>query len=108
MAASARNRTHRHLGCSQSRLARHLQVVWLRISPGGLAKIECGMLWAGDFELIHFVGMLRVRVRYLFTNIRAEEPLSVVLTALLRHSPDALKEIAVVDAATRASITGQI
>ena len=76
-------RRRRHLGWSQSRLACHLQLAGLRISRSGLAKIECGMLWVGDFELLYFARELGVRVQDLFPNIRAEEPLSGVLTTLL-------------------------
>jgi hypothetical protein len=41
------------------------------------------MLWVGDFELLYFARELGVRVQDLFPNIRAEEPLSGVLTTLL-------------------------
>jgi len=96
--SSAMNRSHRNLvgteirrrrrrlGWSQSRLARHLQLAGLRISRSGLAKIECGMLWVGDFELLYFVRVLGIRVQDLFPNIPAEEPLSGVLTTLLATS----------------------
>jgi ribosome-binding protein aMBF1 (putative translation factor) len=93
--STAMNRTHRnlvgteirrrrrHLGWSQSRLARHLQLAGLRISRSGLAKVECGMLWVGDFELLYFARVLGLGVQDLFPNIKAEESLSGVLTVLL-------------------------
>ena len=93
--SSTMNRTHRnlvgteirrcrrHLGWSQSRLARHLELAGLRISRSGLAKIECGMSWVGDFELLYFARVLGIRVQKLFPKIPAEEPLSAALTTLL-------------------------
>ena len=89
------NRTHRnlvgteirrrrlHLGWSQAKTARHLEVAGLTISRSGLAKIECGMLWVGDFELLYVARVLGVRVQDLFPKIPAEEPLSGVVTKLL-------------------------
>lgn len=93
--SSTMNRTHRnlvgteirrrrrHLGWSQSKLARHLQPAGLRMSRSGLAKIECGMLWVGDFELLYFARVLGIHGQDLFPNSTAEEPLSGVLTTLL-------------------------
>jgi len=113
--SSTMNRTHRnlvgteirrrrrHLGWSQSKLALHLQRAGLRMSRSGLAKIECGMLWVGDFELLYFARVLGVRVQDLFPNITAEEPLSGVLTALLGTPRTLSKRGAAMDAATRAS-----
>jgi len=93
------NRTHRnlvgteirrrwgHLGWSQSRLARKLQLAGLHISRSGLAKIECGMLWVGDFELLYFVRMLGVAVQDLFPALESNESLNSALTRLLGRSP---------------------
>ena len=93
--SSTMNKTHRnvvgteirrrrlHHGWSQSRMARHLEVAGLTISRSGLAKIECGMLWVGDFELLYFARVLGIRVQDLFPNIPSEEFLSGVVTKLL-------------------------
>jgi transcriptional regulator with XRE-family HTH domain len=92
---SAMNRTHRNLvgteirrrrlqlGWSQAKTARHLELAGLAISRSGLAKIECGMLWVGDFELLYFARVLGIRVQDLFPNIPSEELLSGVVTKLL-------------------------
>lgn len=80
-------RRRRHLGWSQSRLARHLQLSGLRISRSGLAKIECGMLWVGDFELLYFVRVLGVAVQDLFPALESNESLNDALTRLLGSSP---------------------
>jgi transcriptional regulator with XRE-family HTH domain len=97
--SSTMNRTHRnlvgteirrrrrHLGWSQSKLARHLQLAGLRMSRSGLAKIECGMLWVGDFELLYFVRVLGVAVQDLFPAIEAKESLNDALARLLGSSP---------------------
>ena len=97
--SSAMNRTHRnlvgteirrrrrHLGWSQSRLAHRLQLAGLHISRSGLAKIECGMLWVGDFELLYFVRVLGVAVQDLFPALESNESLNSALTRLLGRSP---------------------
>jgi transcriptional regulator with XRE-family HTH domain len=97
--SSTMNRTHRnlvgteirrrrrHLGWSQSKLALHLQRAGLRMSRSGLAKIECGMLWVGDFELLYFVRVLGVAVQDLFPALESNESLNSALTRLLGKSP---------------------
>jgi transcriptional regulator with XRE-family HTH domain len=96
--SSAMNGTHRnlvgaeirrrwHLGWSQSRLARKLQLAGLHISRSGLAKIECRILWVGDFELLYFVRMLGVAVQDLFPALESNESLNSALTRLLGRSP---------------------
>ena len=97
--SSTMNRTHRnlvgteirrrrrHLGWSQSRLARKLQLAGLHISRSGLAKIECGMLWVGDFELLYFVRVLGVAMHDLFPAVESNESLNNALTRLLGRSP---------------------
>ena len=97
--SSTMNRTHRnlvgteirrrrrHLGWSQSRLAHRLQLAGLHISRSGLAKIECGMLWVGDFELLHFVRVLGVAVQDLFPALESNESLNSALIRLFGRSP---------------------
>ena len=64
-------------------MARHLELAGLTISRSGLAKIECGMLWVGDFELLFFARVLGICMQDLFPKIPSEEPLSAALSALL-------------------------
>lgn len=85
-------RCRRQLRWSQSRLANHLQVAGLAISRSSLAKIECGVIWVGDFELLYFARVLGIRVQDLFPKIAAQEPLNGALTALLGTSPDMLRK----------------
>ena len=85
-------RCRRQLRWSQSRLAKHLQVAGLDLSRSSLAKIECGMVWVGDFELLYFARVLGLRVQDLFPKIAADEPLNGALTTILGISPDALKK----------------
>jgi transcriptional regulator with XRE-family HTH domain len=85
-------RRRKQLRWSQSRLANHLQLEGLDLSRSSLAKVECGMVWVGDFELLYFARVLGIRVQDLFPKIGAEESLSVALTTFLGSSPDALKK----------------
>ena len=85
-------RCRRQLRWSQSRLAKHLQVAGLDLSRSSLAKIECGMVWVGDLELLYFARVLGLRVQDLFPKIAADEPLNGALTTILGISPDALKK----------------
>ena len=48
-------RIRKQRGWSQSKLALRLQSVGWNISRSGLAKIECRIMWVGDFELLYFV-----------------------------------------------------
>jgi hypothetical protein len=45
-------RIRKQRGWSQSKLALRLQSVGWNISRSGLAKIECRIMWVGDFELL--------------------------------------------------------
>ena len=85
-------RRRKQLRWSQSRLADHLQVAGLDLSRSSLAKIECGMVWVGDFELLYFARVLGIRVQDLFPKIAAQEPLNGTLAALLGTSPDSLRK----------------
>lgn len=85
-------RRRKQLRWSQLRLAKHLQVAGLEMSRSSLAKIECGMVWVGDFELLFFARVLGIRIQDLFPKIAAQDPLNGVLTTLLGTSPDALRK----------------
>ena len=85
-------RRRKQVRWSQARLANHLRAAGLDISRSGLAKIECGVVWVGDFELLYFARVLGIRVQDLFPKIAAQEPLNGALTTLLGTSPDTLKK----------------
>lgn len=85
-------RRRRQLRWSQSRLSDYLKIAGLAISRSGLAKVECGVVWVGDFELLYFARVLGVRVQDLFPKIAVQEPLNDALTMILGTNPDALKK----------------
>lgn len=85
-------RRRKQLRWSQARLANHLQAAGLDISRSSLAKIECGVVWVGDFELLYLARVLGIRVQDLFPKIAAQEPLNGPLTTLLGTSPETLKK----------------
>lgn len=41
------------------------------ITRSALAKIECQLVWVGDFELFYFVRALGVRLEHLFPPLNA-------------------------------------
>ena len=51
---------------SQAKLAELLQAAGWNISRSGLAKIECRVVWVGDFELLYFVKVFGVAIGDLF------------------------------------------
>jgi DNA-binding XRE family transcriptional regulator len=59
-------RIRKQRGWSQSKLAHHLQSVGWNISRSSLAKIECRIMWVGDFELLYFVRALGVGIESFF------------------------------------------
>ena len=59
-------RLRKQRGWSQARLAERLLSVGWRISRSGLAKIECRVVWVGDFELLYFVNVFGVGIGALF------------------------------------------
>lgn len=85
-------RRRKQLRWSQARFANHLQAAGLDISRSSLAKIECGVVWVGDFELLYLARVLGIRVQDLFPKIAAQEPLNGPLTTLLGTSPETLKK----------------
>jgi hypothetical protein len=63
-------RIRKQRGWSQSKLALHLQSVGWNISRSGLAKIECRIMWVGDFELLRLVAALLPQLRQHFVKLR--------------------------------------
>jgi len=85
-------RRRKQLRWSQSRLAKYLHDAGLSLSRSSLAKIECGMVWVGDFEILYFARVLGSRVQDFFPKIGAQEQLNDVLARLLWTDPDSLKK----------------
>ena len=85
-------RRRKQLRWSQSRLAKYLHDAGLSLSRSSLAKIECGMVWVGDFEVLYFARVLGSRVQDFFPKIGAQEQLNDVLARLLGTNPDSLKK----------------
>jgi hypothetical protein len=69
-----------------------------------IAKVECGTLYVGDFELLYFARVHGIRVQHSFPNIPSEEPLSDPRDAS-RHPRTHPKKRAVMNGATRVSRT---
>ena len=61
-------RLRKQRGWSQAKLAERLQSAGWRISRSGLAKIECRVVWVGDFELLYFVNVFGVSIGDLFPH----------------------------------------
>lgn len=61
------------LGWTQAMLAEKLAREGHEISRSALAKIECQLVWVGDFELLYFVRALGVRIEHLFPRLEAGE-----------------------------------
>ena len=68
-------------GWSQAKLSEHLQSAGWNISRSGLAKIECRVVWVGDFELLYFVNIFGVGIGELFPRTSMKAP---VLTMIAR------------------------
>ena len=47
-------------------LALKLQMAGWDISRSGIAKIECQLVWVGDFELFYFTKVFKVTLEDLF------------------------------------------
>lgn len=75
----------RQLGWTQDKLAKGLRREGLNVSRSAVAKIECQLIWVGDFELLYFVRVLGVRLEHLFPPINGHIPLAEVLPE--SHSP---------------------
>lgn len=74
----------RQLGWAH-KLAKGLRREALNVSRSAVAKIECQLIWVGDFELLYFVRVLGVRLEHLFPPINGHIPLAEVLPE--SHSP---------------------
>ena len=59
----------RQLGWTQDKLAKGLRREGLNVSRSAVAKIECQLIWVGDFELLYFVRVLGVRLEHLFRRL---------------------------------------
>ena len=64
---------------SQAKLAERLQTAGWNISRSGLAKIECRMVWVGDFELLYFVKVFGVGVGDLFPHESKKAPVRAMI-----------------------------
>ena len=72
-------RLRKQRGWSQAMLAGRLQSAGWRISRSGLAKIECRMVWVGDFELLYFVNVLGVGIGNLFPHESKKAPVQAMI-----------------------------
>ena len=77
-------RIRKQRGWSQSKLALHLQSVGWNISRSGLAKIECRIMWVGDFELLYFVNVFGVGIGELFPRNGKKAPVQAMIAKLSR------------------------
>ena len=59
-------RLRRRRGWSQAKLADRLRTAGWNISRSGVAKIECRVVWVGDFELLYFIRIFGVEIGELF------------------------------------------
>ena len=65
------------------KLALHLQICGWNISRSGLAKIECRVVWVGDFELLYVVRALSgVGIGELFPRNAKKAPVHAVIAKL--------------------------
>lgn len=79
----------RQLGWTQDMLAKGLRREGLNVSRSAVAKIECQLIWVGDFELLYFVRVLGVRLEHLFPQINGHIPLTEVLPESHASKPNA-------------------
>lgn len=73
-------------GWSQAKLAERLQSAGWNISRSGLAKIECRVVWVGDFELFYFVNVFGVGIAELFPNHSKKAPVETMIAKLSSSS----------------------
>ena len=81
-------RLRKRQGWSQAKLAERLQDAGWNISRSGLAKIECRVVWVGDFELIYFVNVFGVGIGELFPRLSRD---CSVQSLIAKCFPDASK-----------------
>ncbi|HEX8294805.1 MAG TPA: helix-turn-helix transcriptional regulator [Chthoniobacteraceae bacterium] len=75
-------RIRKQRGWSQSKLALRLQSVGWQISRSALAKIECRIVWVGDFELLYFVSAFGVAIGELFPRHARKAPVESMIAKL--------------------------
>lgn len=75
-------RLRKRHGWSQADLAERLQSTGWNISRSGLAKIECRVVWVGDFELLHFVNVFGVGIGELFPRFSKGVPVQTMIAKL--------------------------
>ncbi len=79
-------RLRKQHGWSQAKLAERLQSAGWNISRSGLAKIECRVVWVGDFELLYFVNVFGVGIGELFPRLSKN---ALVQTMIVKLSESA-------------------
>lgn len=75
-------RLRKERGWSQAKLAERLQSAGWNISRSGLAKIECRLVWVGDFELLYFVNVFGVGIGNLFSHVSKNAPVRTMIAKL--------------------------
>ena len=85
-------RLRKQRGWSQAKLAEHLQSAGWNISRSGLAKIECRVVWVGDFELLYFVNVFGVGIGELFPRASENAPVMTMIAKFLRNAGDCAGE----------------
>lgn len=81
-------RLRKQRGWSQAKLAEHLQSAGWNISRSGLAKIECRVVWVGDFELLYFVNVFGLGIGELFPRISKKAPVQTMIAKHLGSAGD--------------------
>ena len=75
-------RLRKERGWSQAKLAERLHAAGWNISRSGLAKIECRLVWVGDFELLYFVNVFGVGIGNLFPRVSKNAPVQTMIAKL--------------------------
>ncbi len=69
---------------TQEKLAIELQITgWEKISRSGVSKIEGGIVWVSDFEMLYLAAALRVNVDDLLPKLAPTEELDTAVTRML-------------------------
>lgn len=72
-------RLRKRRGWSQAKLADRLQIAGWNINRSGVAKIECRVVWVGDFELLYFIRIFGVEIGELFPRHNRQEPVRALV-----------------------------
>lgn len=86
-------RLRKQRGWSQAALAERLQSVGWKISRSGLAKIECRVVWVGDFELLYFVNVFGICIGDLFPGDSKRAPVRAMIAKASESSEFLTSEI---------------